>query len=179
MIGFAAAFLFFRLAFAMVADGFGMEKLASYSSAFGAVMLVIVAISGCRRWSRGKGLYGYTESSLFSSLDPVSGGAVAMDRVAHRLTGPAYLLTQIFLMGPLQLLTAYERFRSLIRPDPELETCLSELLKRMRAKNKWEALFHYSGQEREVVLLIRMGKLDFSHTRMTFRAKDSGAIAAG
>lgn len=172
ILGFAVAFYFFRFAFGVATDAFGSEGIGRYSSAFAVVMLMIIACSGLLRWRNGNGLYGYAESSLFISLDPVSGGAVATDRFAHQITGPAYILTQIFLMGPLQLLTAWERMRSLIRPDPELEARLSELLARLRAKNKWEGPFHYPGEERELALLIRVGKLDFSRTKLRFRARD-------
>jgi hypothetical protein len=91
--------------------------------------------------------------------------------MAHRITGPAYLLTQIFLVGPLQILGAYERCRNLIGPDSALEPRLRELLSRIKAKNKWEGISDYPEQEREVALLIRMGKLDFSRTKARFRAK--------
>jgi hypothetical protein len=135
-------------------------------------MLLITGLTGFFRWKSGNGLYGYSDSSLFINLDPVSGGAVATDRLANRITGPAYILTQVFLVGPLQLLSAYTRFRSIIRPDRLLDARLSELLNRVRAKNKWEGIFEYPEEEREVALLIRMGKLDFSRTKMRFRAKD-------
>ena len=172
ILGFVLAFYFFRFAFAIVTNAFGLKGAATYSSAFAAVMLLITGLTGFFRWKSGNGLYGYSDSSLFINLDPVSGGAVATDRLANRITGPAYILTQVFLVGPLQLLSAYTRFRSIIRPDRLLDARLSELLNRVRAKNKWEGIFEYPEEEREVALLIRMGKLDFSRTKMRFRAKD-------
>jgi hypothetical protein len=169
---FVLAFYFFRFAFTIVTNTFGLKGATAYSSAFAGVMVVIIGLNGFFRWRSGEGLYGYTDSSVFLNLDPVSGGAVAMDRVAHRITGPAYILSQMFLLGPLQLLSAYGRCRSIIRPNPALEVRLSELLNHIRMKNKWEGISDYPEQEREVALLIRMGKLDFSRTKMKFRAKN-------
>jgi hypothetical protein len=175
LFGFTAAFYFFDFAFRFAADAFGWRAAVRYSRAFASAVLVIIGVGGFLRWKNGEGFYGYADSSFFTNFEPLSGGAIAVDRGLHRVTGPAYILSQIFLLGPLQLLSAYGHFRSMIPQDQALERGLEDLLVEIRSKKKWEEIVNYPGREKEVALLIRIGKLDFSRTKMRFCAKDDTA----
>lgn len=162
VIGYGAAYLVFRYGPAFIAHQFRMGWPAWVFVAFSMAMLVIVTISGYRLWKTRGGLYGYHESAIYHDLGDDSGGGSAMDFYAHRVTGPAYLLGQIFAAGPLLALRAWHHFRSVIPSDFGLETHLAEVLARLRQLNKWQGLSEYPDEEREILLLARMRKIDFS-----------------
>lgn len=165
VLAYGAAYLFFRYVPAFIAHQFRMGWPAWVFVAFSAAVLVVVTISGYRLWKTRGGFYGYHESAIYHDLGGDSGGGSAMDFYAHRVTGPAYLLGQIFAAGPLLALRAWHHFRNLVRSDFGLETRLAELLTRLRLLNKWQGLREYPKEELEILLLARMRKIDFSARR--------------
>lgn len=162
LLGYGAAYIFFRYVPAFISHRLGLGWPAFALVAFAAAMLVVLTFSGYLLWKKRGGFYGYHESAIYHDFGGDSGGGSAVDFYAHRVTGPAYLLGQIFAAGPLLALRAWQHFRSVIPSQFGLENRLAELLARLRQLNKWQGLKEYPGEEQEILLLARMRKIDFS-----------------
>lgn len=163
-------YLFFRYVPAFVAAEFGYRMTSSMSVASGLLGLAAAFFSGYRVWQRGGGLYGYHESALYHDWGGTAGGSV-VDFYAHRVTGPAYLLSQIFLAGPLLVFRTTTLLNSLIPANPELEERLRGTLGAIRTAKKWQSLNEYPDHKAEVLYLAQMGLIDFSAFKGTPRIK--------
>ena len=93
------------------------------------------------------------------------------DFYAHRITGPAYLLGQIFMAGPQWLLRAWTLICSRISYSAELESNLEHTLATLRAANKWQGMNEYPNVKTEILYLAQMGLIDFSAHKGTPRFK--------
>jgi hypothetical protein len=133
--------------------------------------LLIAIISGYRLWKEKGGTYGYHQSALYHDLGDEHVGAALVDFYAHRITAPAYVISQIFLAGPLLLLRAITLFASLIPKAAGLENRLIEFLAALRSANKWQALADYPDRRTEILYLARMGLIDFSDNKGSPRIK--------
>lgn len=163
--GYGCVYLFFRHAPEYVLAKFGIRGPDSWFVACSLVVLVLISASGYRLWKRRGGFCSYLESGLYHELDLSSGGACAADHYAHQVTAPAYLLSQLFLSGPLMTLRGIARFKNRIDPDPSVEHRLEQTLAMLRSINKWQSLSEHPGNEDAILLLAKMGRIDFSTAR--------------
>lgn len=164
-IGYLCAWWFFRHFTGHALERFGYEAPESSLRIAAVVALGLISISGFRLWKRGGGFSSYQDSGLYHEMDLVSGGTAIADIYAHRVTGPAFLLSQLFLAGPLMWLRAFGHFRNRIRPDRALDESLERTLGMLRHINRWQSLAEHPGLEREILLLARMKHIDFSTAR--------------
>ncbi len=128
-----------------------------------------ITFSGWRTWENGQGFQSYSESAFYHDFG--GGAETAGDHRGAKMTGLAYALSQAFLAGPLLLLMSLHRLRSLIPDEAGLEQKLVFLLAALHKANKWQGLSDYPGQEREVLLLNLMKKIDFSRHKGNVRFK--------
>ncbi len=156
------AFLFFRYASAFVAWRFDRPLSSTLTFGIGLTGLAVVMISGYRTWKSQGGLQSYHESSLYHDLGEETAGALVVGFYAHRITAPAYILTQLFLSGPLLLLRSLTLVSSRIPESPELSARLQQTLAFLRAANKWQSLSDYPSHRPEILYLAQMGLIDFS-----------------
>ena len=180
------AYLFFRYVPPWVARQFGHPISPLAATTIGILGLAVAFFSGYRTWKGRGGLYGYHESTLYHDLGGDTAGAVVVDFYAHRVTGPAYLLSQVFLAGPLLLFRAATHVNSLLPSSCDLEERLESTLGLIRSANKWQSLNEYPDARTEVLYLAQMRLIDFSAYKGTprFRArgesmKDSGRRSLG
>jgi hypothetical protein len=96
---------------------------------------------------------------------------VVVDFYAHRVTGPAYILSQVFLAGPLLLFRAATLVKSLLPSGGDLEERLGSTLGLIRSANKWQSLNDYPNNKTEILYLAQMGLIDFSAHKGTPRFK--------
>ena len=171
LIGYGAAWLFFRYMPAFVAHGFEMKLPAPAFDALALLILIVITLSGYRQWKKRGGFYGYHESSLYHDLGEDTAGALVVDFYAHRVTGPAYLLSQLFLAGPLLALRAITHFRNLIPAQTGLDERLGTVLNRLRKLNKWQGLTDHPDSRQEILLLAKMDLIDFSVAKGSPRFK--------
>lgn len=164
-LGYGCAYLFFRHVPEFVLKCFGIRAAPIGLEVATFVILILVTLSGYRTWKRTGGFTSYYESGLYHELDLSTGGAVATDFYAHRVTGTAYVLSQVFLAGPLMLLRAITRFKNRITPDEALDQALARTLSMLKGIHKWQSLTDHPGFEREILLLAKMGRIDFSTAR--------------
>ena len=159
---YALAWLFFRYGAAIVLHDVGFPTTTAPWVA--AVALAGITFSGWRTWKNGEGFQSYTESAFYHDFGGAAetAAAHAVDHHGAKITGPAYVLSQAFLAGPLLLLKGIDRFRNRVPQEVGLDQKLVCLLAVLHAANKWQGLSDYPGQEREVLLLARMKKVDFS-----------------
>jgi hypothetical protein len=155
-------FLFFRHAPPFVAGQFGYSWTPLLANIVASICVIIVLVSGYLTWRSQGGLHGYHESSLYHDLGEDTAGAYVVDHYAHRVTAPAYVLVQLFLSGPLQLLRCRTLLGSLVPKSPELELRLQSTLETLRRANKWQSLNEYPSLRTEVLYLAQMGLIDFS-----------------
>jgi hypothetical protein len=167
----ALTWLFFRYAPAFAARRFGFNWSDGISNGVAAVCWMAVFLSGYRTWRAGGGLRGYHESGFYHDLGEVSGGTVMIDHYAHRITGSAHVLSQLFLAGPLLLLRAKTLVASRLPDIPQLEADLSNTLEILRAANKWQPITDYPELTKDILYLARMGLIDFSAAKGVPRIK--------
>ncbi|MBN8422053.1 MAG: hypothetical protein J0L73_24265 [Verrucomicrobia bacterium] len=139
------------------------------------LMVIVMTFSGWRTWKGGQGFENYGES-VFSPDLAGSDERVwsrKMDNPGQELRGTAYVLSQLFLSGPLLMLKSLERLKSLIQEEAGLESKLAEMLEVLRVANKWQGLADHPGREREIWLLGRMKQIDFSQYEGNVRFKAS------
>lgn len=165
IVGYAAAYFFFRYVPVFIASQF-RETLAPWipftSAAFG---LLIVTFSGYRVWRKQGGFYSYFDSGLMQNIGYSVPGFVAFGDRANQVSGLVYMLGQLFLAGPLMALRAAGHFRNHITAEPGLEARLAEVLTALRQLKQWEDLRHHPQEQREILLLAKMGQIDFSAMR--------------
>ncbi len=163
VVGTLLGFGFFYFASARIWRFFSepVPRGACLAIALGALGLIF--LEGLRRARAGKGLYDFSESPGHLGLGSSSGGAMMIEmEVTTQVTGPAYILTQIFLCGPLQwqkmhtLLTS--RFPATQATAEELERLLSDL----GLKRGWQSLRKFETQRASIKKLIDMELVDFS-----------------
>lgn len=164
------AFFFFRFASGMILSAFDFEGWDWLPDAIAAVAVGIIFVSGMTHHARGLSHSGYEESSLYPDLPIETGGAAVVDFYTHRVTGCAYLLSQFFLAGPLQLCRGIARFRSRIRDEPGLDQRLTETLESIESADRWQPLGDYRDRAQEVVYLIRMNRIQYSSRKGRVRS---------
>ncbi len=168
---FALAYLFFRHVPPFVSSQFDYTMSHMWSVGIAAGCLLLLTFSGYRVWKSKGGLYSYHESALYHNLGCESAGAFVIDRYAHRVTGSAYLLSQIFLAGPLFVLHGVSLLASRIPHRTEVERRVEEALAALRAANRWQSIDDYPSMRTEILYLAQMGKIDFSAHKGTPRIK--------
>ncbi len=162
IVCYAVAWMFFRYGLAFVFHSFRLP--ATLVPWLSLAALGAVTYGGWRQWQRGDGFNSYLESSLFHDLGN-SGGAFLVEEQTHRVTGPAYLLSQIFLGGPLLALRAIKHLRQRLPTMEGLEARLHETLSLLRMANKWQSIEDHPERRLEILMLAQMSKIDFStHT---------------
>ncbi|WP_395734586.1 hypothetical protein [Prosthecobacter sp.] len=144
------------------------------------LMVIVMTFSGWRTWKGGQGFENYAESVFSPDLTGSDERMWSrkMDNPGQELRGTAYVLSQLFLSGPLLLLKNLHRIRTRVPEEAGLEQKLADLLAVLHAANKWQGLADYPGQEREVLLLNLMKKIDFSQHKgnVRFKARNSDGI---
>jgi hypothetical protein len=131
----------------------------------------LVFVSGVVQWVRGgKGYQVFKDTPFYASIDHVSGGAFMMQLYTHRITGLAYILSQLFLGGPWQICQGVARLRGRLPNDPKLELRMREVLGWMRASGQWETAMKYQDNSEELGALIRCGLVEFSATKGRVKA---------
>lgn len=171
LVCYGLAWLFFRYGLALVFHGFRFSPASIPWIATAA--LGLVTWGGFRQWRNGEGFTTYADSPFFHDLGEDTAGAVVVDHYARRVTGPAYVLSQIFLGGPLFLLRGLKHVRQMLPDEAGLETKLNHALGILRAANKWQALAEYPHLRREILMLAQMKQIDFSAHKGTPRIKAS------
>ena len=171
IIAYLIAFLFFKIAWALMTSSFD-ENVKGYDTAFAIVCLGIVTWAGILHGRAGEGHYGFGDSGLQVRINADSGGAFFTQHYANRVTAPAYVLSQIFLAGPLQMIKCQRCFRSRIAKAPGLEPRLIALQKKVESRPKRHLLSEYPGQESDIFMLARMDRIAFSARKGTVFRKE-------
>ncbi|GEP40802.1 hypothetical protein [Brevifollis gellanilyticus] len=171
IVCYGIAWLFFAYGLAII---FHMLSLSgAWLSWVAPAAMLVITWSGYRQWQKGDGFKSYVESSLFHDLGDDSGSAVWTDIYAHRVTGPAYVISQICLGGPLFLLKAWKHLQQRLTAESGLETRLQQVLTTLRTANKWQSIDEYPSDRREILMLAQMKQIDFSAHKGTPRIKAS------
>ncbi len=149
--------LFFRYVPALAFHQFGFPLSEGMANLVAVLGLVVTTWSGYRTWQAGGGLRGYHESALYHDLGEETAGACVVDFYAHRITGPAHALSQIFLAGPLLLFRAGTLVASHIPYSGGREEKLAETLAILRLANKWQPITDYPDHIETTHFLPRCG----------------------
>jgi len=162
---YAITFVFFCFIFALF-SGLLPELNHKFSvlgaECFGITALILISISGNSTWRSSGKFESHHASDLNQRLEEVSVGAFVVNRYTARVTGPAYLLSQLFLGGPLLALRGLVHLRNRIPSEPGLEENLQRVLQAVTQANQWQSLNDYPADRREILLLAKMGLIDFS-----------------
>jgi hypothetical protein len=172
VLGTLAAFGFFYMSSHQVWRFFSepapVPKAACLTIALLAVVLLF--IEGLRRARAGKGLYSFLDSPGHLGLDWSSGGAVMVEmEVASRITGPAYILTQLFLCGPLQWQKMHDSISSIFPATEATSGELEQLLSDLEMQRGWQSLRKFDERQAVLKKLIDMELVDFSPRTKSIR----------
>jgi hypothetical protein len=148
----------------------GIEDRRSYAKVCSVVGVAIVCMVGYLRHRKGQGHYGFHESGMHVNFETVSSGAFVTNFYAQRITAPAFLLGQIFLAAPLQLLKGIRYLKERVPREHGLEQKLEVLLTEVRAKAKWHGVKDYQDRMQEMLYLVRLDKVEFSPRQGRVRA---------
>jgi len=171
LCAFAFAWWFFAFASAQLIRAFGGIITSLQSSLIAGLCCALIAVTGWLRWKSGGGYHLFHESGMMPKGEPHSGIAWEVQRTANRIGAWSYLLGQIFLAGPLQILSAFDRLRMRIPNAPTLEAELLTFRDQLREKNRWLPIAGFSGREQHVAYLARLGLVDFSERKGTLKAR--------
>ena len=171
MVCCVLAYVFFRYLPALLAWQLHFRLSPSTAIGIGIFGVAVTWISGYRIWKAKGGLFSYHESGLYHDLGELSGGAMAVDHYAHRVTSPAYALGQLFMAGPLCIFKAWTLVSNRIPYSAELEMKLENTLAMVRAANKWQGFDEHPGARAEILRLAQMDLIDFSAHKGTPRFK--------
>ncbi len=130
-----------------------------------------ITYGGWRQWQRQEGFQAYSESSLYYTTGAETGGNAVVNYYSHQVTGLAYVLSQIFLGGPLLTLRAIQQIGLRLPCNETLEQRLVETLHILRAANKWQAISASPDQEKEIWMLSQMKLIDSSRHKGSLRFK--------
>jgi hypothetical protein len=165
VICWTLAWWFFRYVPEFAAGMFGSDWSAGTTRWVGLAGMLVLAWSGFRTWKSGGGLKGFHESAFYFELEHNTSGAYQVERYAQRVTGPAHVLSQLFLGGPLLLLRACTLLSSLVPNSIDLESRLKETLSVLGEAKRWQPMTDHPRRREEILYLARMGLIDFSaHT---------------
>ncbi|NOY00555.1 MAG: hypothetical protein GXP30_12580 [Verrucomicrobia bacterium] len=174
LMAIVLTFLFFWGALAFISSAYSLpiEKEMRLWIALGIVILS--TSTGLVGYARGSG-YSELEDSGFalSFLDSSTGGSHYMGCYGRQVTGPAYLFSQTFLAGPIQIGRCLDRLKSRIPASIELENAMEETLGFARGKKAWHDITEYKGREQAASYLIRVGALEYSGRKGRVRVADS------
>lgn len=169
---FFLAYLFFRYVPGFISKQFGYPLSPTMAQLGAGLGLLAVAVSGYRTWKNKGGLQSYHESAFYHDLSAAdTGGAYFTEHYLQRVTGPAYVISQTFLAGPLWALKAWTLFASRIPNSKELEERLAKVLMTLKTADKWQSINDYPDDRTEVLYLAQMGLIDFSAHKGTPRIK--------
>lgn len=160
VICYLIAWVFFKYGLTMIFHGFRLP--AVWIPWLTLAALLVITASGYLQWQQGGGFKSYVESSLFHDLGEDNAGAVVTDYYARQVTGPAYIVSQVCLGGPLCLLKGWKHFQQRLVAEPGLEARLKEVLTILRAVNKWQSIDEHPQYRREILMLAQMKQIDFS-----------------
>ena len=168
---FALAWWFFR-----EVPGFSIRSLGGnvsplQQSLIAGSCLTVIALVGFFRWRSGKGYHRFDESGLMPTAEPHSGLSLEAHLTANRVGAWSYMLGQLFLAGPLQILDALDRLKVRIPNSPVLERELIAFRDQLRAKNRWLSISDFAGREQDVVYLARLGLIDWSPQKGALKAR--------
>ena len=169
-VAFWLAFIFFR---------FGAEKVVHHypgisrfsPSQIAAACTALMGLGGLWQWRKGEGHTTFAESNFFTMQAVVNSASDTRLTLVGLAPAMAYMLSQIFLAGPLRVLRAFEHWKSRIPNSPVLENELIALHGQLRAKNKWLPVSEFVGREQHIVYLARLDLIDWSPRKGTLRAR--------
>jgi len=131
--------------------------------------MIFIIYKGVQRWRMGVGNLTISEASF--QLPESSGLMMNIaDSKLRQNVAFGYIFNSFFLAAPLQMMKAYDHFNGLIPTEFGLDAKLQALLKTITDVNKWQNFTDYPGQERELIFLINMGKVDYSPTKGKIKA---------
>ncbi|MEM9479942.1 MAG: hypothetical protein AAGA58_09850 [Verrucomicrobiota bacterium] len=135
-----------------------------------AAFLAVLTLSGWLQWKKERA-YNYEDFGFYPGFEPTTTGGAVVEMYAHRVSGVAFILTKLFLLGPIGLLDAIKYSRSFVPDSPTVVRETGMLLESIRAKEKWHSASEYAGQETALSILIRLRLVDFSEKKGRLKAK--------
>ena len=171
LCAFTVAWWFFHFASAYTIRALGGHVTPLQQSLIIWACIVLIALAAWLRWRNGGGYHHFHESGMMPTTEPHTGLSLEIHTAANRIGAWAYLLGQIFLAGPLQILRAFDRLRMRIPNSPVLESELCAFRDELRARNRWLPISDFAGRERHVDYLARLGLVDFSPRKGTLKAR--------
>jgi hypothetical protein len=135
--------------------------------------LIGITWSGWRQWQAGLGFKNYAESPFFQNLEYESGGSLMLHHYAQQVAGPSYMLSQIFLGGPLMILRAIKYLRERLPNPPGIDLRLQHTLHTLQKANRWQSITEYPEFKHEILMLAQMRKIDSSSHKGPLRIKAS------
>lgn len=167
---FAITYTFFHFIASLFVEEFELDVAPKVIISIASACVLGVAATGFFRWKNGQGHFTMAEANIPDNTDTsLLNWHVYQKDLTSNATS-VYLLTTLFLAAPIQLLKAYDHFQSLIPQDSALETRMLEFLNQLQAINQWQDFNAHPGWERELIFLIKMGRIQYSAQKGRIKA---------
>ncbi len=133
-----------------------------------AAVLVVISLSGWLRHRRDESS-DLSDAVMWKGDVETPGAFVVQDRV-NQLSSSAWMLSQLFLAGPLRFLQAVDLWRSCLPVGTDLEQRMTLLLRELKSRNQWVSAESFKDHWEPLSALIRTGHVDFSSIKGRVRA---------
>lgn len=170
LIATAVAYAFFFLAWFYIRDAFDLRMSSQANLAIPILLVVLVYVLGFIDLARHGGLRSYHYSSLYFDFDLSTASGTVTDYYVSQATTSAYMISQILLCAPIQLIKFVSCLLSKIQNEPRTEQALTKLLGEIRENGKWHEAATYSDRLNLLGHLINMDKVDFSARKGVVKA---------
>ncbi|MEM6915731.1 MAG: hypothetical protein AAF491_04110 [Verrucomicrobiota bacterium] len=164
------AYAFFAMAWFYMREAFFPSLSPEWNGAIPLLLVGIVYVFGFIDLTRHGGLRSYGDSSLYFDFDMQTASGTVGDYYLSQATTSAYMVSQVLLCAPIQLIKFLRCLKSIIRDEPSTEADLTRLLGEIREKGKWHEATSYGDRLPLLGHLINMDQVDFSPRKGVVRA---------
>lgn len=139
-----------------------------FESAVSSSVLVIITASGWIRHRRNEEA-DLSDAVMWKGDVDMPGAFVAQVRI-NQVSSSAWMLSQVFLAGPMRILRAVDLWRSCLPVGTELEQRMLVLLRELKSRNQWVPVEPFQHHGEALAALIRTGHVEFSSIKGRLRA---------
>lgn len=139
-----------------------------FERAVSSSVLAIISVAGWIRHRRNEEA-DLSDAVMWKGDVDMPGAFVAQARI-NQISSSAWILSQLFLAGPLRILQAVDLWRSCLPVGTDLEQRMLVLLRELKARNQWVSVESFRHHGDALAALIRTGHVEFSSIKGRLRA---------
>jgi hypothetical protein len=133
-----------------------------------ASVLTLITLSGWIRHRRNVPAE-LSDAVMWKGEVETPGAGIAQLRI-NQVSSTAWMLSQLFLAGPLRILQAVDMWRSCLPVGTGLEQRMELLLRELKSRDRWVPVESFKDHWEPMAALIRTGHVDFSSIKGRVKA---------